>query len=203
MDILVIGTGNQGKFREISRILGGVPFDIRPLSDFPDAPPVVEDRDTFEGNAEKKAVELADRLGLWVAADDSGIEVDALDGAPGVRSARYAGPEADPLANNARLLSALSHLPDPSDRTARFVCAVVLARPGEVLFRACGETPGRILEAAEGERGFGYDPVFFSFELGMSFGLAPLDEKNAVSHRGRAFGKLREFLKIPPGRTDT
>jgi XTP/dITP diphosphohydrolase len=194
MDRLLLGTKNPHKFREIVDILRQVVPLILPLP--PDAPEVEEDEATFEENAACKALAYAAFTGAWVAADDSGLIVDALDGAPGVRSARYAGPACDPGENNRLLLAELAKR--SGDRSARFVCAVALARPGEVVFEALGKTEGSILPAPAGEGGFGYDPIFLSSDLGKSFGLATALEKNAVSHRGRAFLALHEFLRNFP-----
>jgi len=194
MDRLLLGTKNPHKFREIVDILKHVVPLILPLP--PDAPEVEENKATFEENAALKALAYADFTGAWVAADDSGLIVDALGGAPGVRSARYAGPACDPLENNRLLLAELANR--SGDRSARFVCAVALARPGEVVFCDHGVTEGSILSAPMGEGGFGYDPIFLSSDLGKSFGLATAQEKNAVSHRGRAFLKLYDFLRNFP-----
>ena len=195
--VLVVGSRNEKKKREIERILGGLPVELKSLADFPDAPEVEEDADSFEGNARKKARVLADALGEWVIADDSGLEVDALGGRPGVRSARYAGDGATDADRCRKLLGELAGVPRER-RTARFRCAIALARPGEVVLAAEGCCEGLIAEQPAGSGGFGYGPVFYHPGLGRTFGELSAAEKDGVSHRGRAlrlFGqRFRELL---------
>lgn len=198
---LLIATTNRGKLSEIAAFLISLRLDLLSLNDLDHPPSVVEDGETFQANALKKARALAEFSGLATLADDSGLEVDALGGAPGVHSARYSGPEADDARNNAKLLGALADVPEPR-RTARFVCVLALCVPGaERLFRA--ECAGRIAFAPRGRHGFGYDPLFFYPPLGRTFGELEAETKSSVSHRGRALHQLVEawprldFLDTP------
>jgi XTP/dITP diphosphohydrolase len=167
---------------------------ILSLDDFPDAPEVAESADTFAGNARKKSSELAVALGRWVLADDSGLAVDALGGAPGVLSARYAGEPCDDAANNRKLLEALQDIPDDR-RGAAFRCALAVADPtGAIRLEAEGACRGRIIRETRGVLGFGYDPLFLIREYHKTFGeLSPL-VKHQLSHRSRAFAHLRQAL---------
>ena len=202
---LLIATRNPGKAREIRDIFAGLPIaivfpeevELRRLPEEED----LEQAESYLGNAVAKARYFAGRSGLATVADDSGIEVEALDGAPGVHSARFAmlqgavAPGQDPdAANNALLLARLEGIPD-ADRTARYRCVVAhldsVTAPPEVVEAAC---EGRILTAPAGTRGFGYDPLFFSTELARGFGEVPAAMKQRVSHRGRAFRALIEVL---------
>jgi XTP/dITP diphosphohydrolase len=191
---ILIATKNHGKLREVRSILAGLPLAFATLDQFPDLPEPVEDADTFEGNAERKALHYARLTGLWTLADDSGLEVDALGGAPGVYSARYAGRQGDDAANNAKLIRELSKVPDEK-RTARFRCAVVLASPAGVLATGCGTFEGEIVDQPKGNNGFGYDPHFFVPKLGMTAAELPPEQKNRVSHRARALGAIRPFIE--------
>ncbi len=186
--ILVLATFNAHKAAEILAILPRLRLEPRTLADFPGAAPAEEDGLTLEENAVKKAAAAAGFTGEWALADDTGLEVDALGGAPGVRSARFAGGSSSPAANNALLLSRLEEVP-PERRTARFVCVVALASPEGKVFTAKGLLEGRITDGARGGAGFGYDPLF---ELPDGRTLAELSEaeKNAVSHRARALAGL-------------
>lgn len=195
MEILV-GTTNPGKFVEVEAILKVLPIKIVPLSSLSGWPEVVEDGDTFEENVLKKARTLADFSGCLTLADDSGLEVDALGGAPGVFSARYSGEESDDVQNNEKLLRALTDLPQEK-RGARFVCVLALCTPAslgrkEWLFRA--ECEGWIAFTLKGENGFGYDPLFFYPPFGKTFGEVDRETKGRVSHRGKALKKLVEAL---------
>ncbi len=195
---VVLATTNQHKLREIRRMLDGTRFRVLSLADLPPMPEVVEDGDTFQANADKKARTLAMRLGRVTIADDSGIEVDALDGAPGVYSARFAGisgAEADE-ANNRLLLERLETTPD-EERTARFRCSLAIVRPdGEAVYTD-GVVEGRIARCPRGEGGFGYDPLFLVAGDEQSRTMAELSEdaKNAISHRGRALRALVPMLE--------
>ncbi|MFW6107728.1 MAG: XTP/dITP diphosphatase [bacterium] len=191
--VLVIGTHNEKKGREIAAILASPGLELKTLADFPDAPEPVEDGETFEENATKKATELADALGRAVVADDSGLEVPALGGEPGVHSARYAGEHGNDPRNIERLLRELDGLP-AEERTARFRTVAALAVPGRLLARTTGSLEGVIADAPRGTGGFGYDPVFYLPELGRTCAELSPAEKNRVSHRGRAFRKLKERL---------
>lgn len=194
---LLLASNNAKKLAELQRILAGLEITFILPKDAGGLPEVVEDADSFAGNAAKKASSAARAKGLWALADDSGLLVDALDGAPGVLSARFAGVHGDDAANNALLLEKLKGVP-PERRNARFLCALALARPdGSVALQVQGTARGRILEAPRGTRDFGYDPLFLFTEPGFAEtgrGFAELgpEEKAEVSHRGRA---LREFAR--------
>ncbi len=207
IDIL-IATGNPGKAREIEAVLSEsktaeLSYSVRwqTLRDLPDAiPEPREDRDTFAENAALKAQYYARASGLWTLADDSGLEVDALSGAPGVRSARYADlPDDAPrdrrdAANNRKLIAALKNFP-PDNRTARFRCALVLAEGDRILAATEGAIEGRIIDAARGSGGFGYDPHFFVTELGQTTAELTPEHKNRISHRGRALRQMQAALR--------
>lgn len=192
-------TGNQGKLAEFIRSASVHDITVRALPGLNEMPEPVEDADSFMGNAELKAVAYSLLApGLTVMADDSGLEVETLNGEPGVRSARYAqdagfteGDSKDER-NNALLLSKLA---GAADRTARFVCALAVARDGQVLQRARGEVSGSILEAPRGKDGFGYDPLFLLPSMNRSMAELTKEEKWAVSHRGNAFRSLLEQWK--------
>ena len=194
MTELLIATANKGKFREIRQLLQGTVDRLHPAADFPDLPAVVEDGATFAENAVKKAQSAAKATGIPVIADDSGLLVDALNGRPGVRSARFAGENADDAANNAKLLGELAGLP-PQQRTAAFRCVIALCLPGGECLTFAGELKGVILDAQRGTEGFGYDPLFLVPEFGQTLAEIPLDVKNTISHRGKAFSKLKEYLQ--------
>ncbi len=195
MDLL-IATTNAGKLAEIAAALKDFPVRILSLRDFPDAPKVIEDGATYEENALKKARTLAAFSGVPALADDSGLEVDALGGVPGIYSARYSGEDADDARNNRKLLDQLAGLPE-ARRGARFVCVLALSAPqAERLFRA--ECPGRIGFEPRGANGFGYDPLFFYPPLGRTFGELEREAKSRVSHRGLALQKLRAALPMLP-----
>jgi XTP/dITP diphosphohydrolase len=194
--ILLLATTNPGKLREIRDLLRGVPYEVRSLEGMADIEAPEETGATFEANARLKARYYAEATGLLAVADDSGLEVDAMDGRPGVLSARYPGatyPER--FANIWREMTASGR----RDRGARFVCAIALATPDAVLFETRGTVEGMILPEARGAEGFGYDPIFYSPELGKGLGEASLAEKQAVSHRGRAFTALRHHLLAAAG----
>jgi len=198
---LLLASQNAKKQAELSTLLAGLDVRVVLPAQIGGLPDVVEDQPTFRANAAKKALAAARASGLWSLADDSGLEVDALHGAPGVRSARFAGAHGDDAANNALLLAKLAEVP-MARRGARFVCALALARPdaaaGAVLaLEVLGTAHGRIMHAARGTRDFGYDPLFLFTEEGYpqtDLGFAEMTpaEKAEVSHRGRA---LRDLLK--------
>ncbi|HEY3244147.1 MAG TPA: XTP/dITP diphosphatase [Phycisphaerae bacterium] len=194
--ILLLATSNPGKLREIRQILSGLPIEIKTLADFPDIQPPVEDEPTFEANALKKARHYARRTGLWTLADDSGLEVDALGGAPGVRSARYAGENAGDTANNAKLIAALAGVP-AERRTARFRCAAVVSDGSRVWASAQGTVDGLIIDTPRGQNGFGYDPHFLLPQRGVTTAELPPEEKNRISHRGQAMRRIGEQLTDP------
>jgi XTP/dITP diphosphohydrolase len=199
---VVLGTRNRKKGLELAQLIAPpwepnprlARIEIRTLDEFPGAPDVVEDADTFPGNARKKASETAVALGCWVLADDSGLTVDALSGAPGVFSARFAGEHGDDEANNRKVLELLAEVPDER-RGAAFVCHLALADPtGAIRLEASGACRGRITHGPRGPGGFGYDPLFLIREYHQTFGeLSPL-VKSQLSHRSRAFAHLRPAL---------
>jgi XTP/dITP diphosphohydrolase len=190
---LLIATANKGKSLEIRQLLQGTVDRLHAAEDFPDLPAVVEDGATFADNAVKKAQSAARATGIPVIADDSGLLVDALNGRPGVRSARFAGENADDAANNAKLLGELAGLP-PEQRTAAFRCVIALCLPEGECLTFAGELQGVILDAPRGTGGFGYDPLFLVPELGQTLAEIPFDAKNMISHRGKAFRKLKGYL---------
>ncbi len=192
---LVFATRNQGKLRELSALVAPLALEIVSAAEL-QAPEVVEDGQTFAENAAKKASVVAAATSLPALADDSGLVVDALEGAPGVHSARFAGPRATDAENNLLLLQRLQGVA-PRDRTAAFVCVMAFvdpgaSRPGEVLL-AEGRCHGRILEEARGEGGFGYDPLFWVPERGRTFAELGSEVKNSISHRAMA---MREMLSL-------
>ena len=197
---VLVATTNPGKLREVRRILAGLPVQLSALADHPAFPEPVEDADTFEGNARLKALHYARLARCWTLADDSGLEVDALDGAPGVYSARFAGPEGDDAANNAKLIEQLAAVP-PDRRTARFRCAVALAKASEVVAPAGGAIEGLIIDLPRGAHGFGYDPHFWVPRYGMTTAEMEPEEKNRISHRGQAFRAIRPALERHLGLT--
>ena len=191
---LLIASNNAHKVREIQEILSGYFDEIVTLREAGLHIDVVEDGSTFRENAVKKAVETLDISGFdAVLADDSGLCVDALGGAPGVYSARYAGEGHDDRANNARLMENMRDVPD-EQRTCRFKCCVALARRGKPVLVAEGKAEGMLLRAPAGENGFGYDPYFYYPPLGKSFAELSAEEKNSVSHRRAALDALRKAL---------
>jgi len=187
---LLLATHNPGKVREIRQLATGHDWLWHSLDDFPDVPEAIEDAETFSANARRKALHYAAATGLPTLADDSGLEVDCLGGAPGVLSARYAGRPHDDAANNRKLVAALEGIPR-EQRTARFRCVMVLARPNEVLAETRGAVEGIIIDKPRGTNGFGYDPHFLIPSLGKTMAELPAEEKNARSHRGQA---LRAML---------
>lgn len=196
MDAILIATSNAGKLRDFAAAAAEHRIEVAGLPNFSSLPAVPEDEPTFEANARKKA-EAYSRFapGAIVLADDSGLEVAALKGAPGVRSARYAAHSAEEnasdAANNARLLAEMQTVSE-DQRQARFVCVIVAARDGRALATFRGEAPGVILRVPRGSGGFGYDPLFYFPQLGKTFAELSATEKARVSHRGQAF---RKFLK--------
>jgi len=185
---LFVATRNRSKVRELQALLGGTRLTLCSYRDFRDLPEVVEDGRTFGENATKKAVTLAQHTGLLTIADDSGLEVDALDGRPGVLSARYAGPEATDKGNNEKLLAELRNVPE-ARRTARFRCSVALANPTGLIAVVEGVCEGRIASEERGTEGFGYDPLFIKDNSVKTFAELPLELKNRVSHRALALEK--------------
>lgn len=192
--LLVLATRNAGKTREIQELLKGFPVEIRNLDDFGPIPFIEEDGTTFDENAYKKASFTAKVLGLPALADDSGLEVHALEGAPGVHSARYAGPNATDAENNAKLLHDME---GQANREATFVCVISIAVPSGLALTYEAQCKGIITDTMEGNKGFGYDPVFYYPPLSRTFAQLSAEEKNRVSHRGKAFAELKEeFDKV-------
>jgi XTP/dITP diphosphohydrolase len=189
----VLATTNRDKVREVRQLLRERPIAIRTLADLPALAEPEETGETFEANARLKALYYAAAIPGLVVSEDSGLEIDAMQGAPGVRSARYLSPSATYPERFAAILERLRGRPD-ADRTARFVCAVAVADGARILFEARGTVEGRIAAAPAGDGGFGYDPIFFSPELGCTLAEAG-DDKAAVSHRGRAFAALARWLE--------
>lgn len=188
---LVLATRNAGKLVEISQLLRGLPIRILALDAFPGAPEVDEDRHTLEGNAEKKAVAIHEFTRLPSLSDDTGLEVNALGGAPGVHSARYAGPDCHPTDNRAKLLREMDGV---SDRRARFRTVIALALPDGVRFFE-GECHGTILDRERGEGGFGYDALFVPDGWNQTFAEMDASDKNRIGHRGMALSRLVSYLE--------
>ena len=195
---VLLATRNAGKVRELVRLLADESVEVVSLADFPHAPDTVEDGATMADNAAKKAREASLATGLLTVADDSGLEVDFLAGAPGVMSNRFMGRETTEAERNAEILRLLSGVP-PERRTCRFRCAVALARDGQLIGSAEDTCEGRLAEGPRGGDGFGYDPLFYLPDRGCTVAELSADEKNAVSHRGKAMRKavaaLRDLLK--------
>ena len=192
MITLLLATRNPKKARELRRLLGGR-YRVLTLDRFPDVPAVVEDGRTFRANAVKKAVQTSRHTILPVLADDSGLEVRALKGEPGVHSARFAGSAQRDLANNAKLLRQMEKIP-PSRRQARFVCWIALALGGRLIRTFQGECAGAMAFSPSGKTGFGYDPIFIPRGMKKSFAQLGGRTKDRMSHRARAIAQLRDFL---------
>lgn len=190
---LLIATHNPGKRRELVALLSDLPLRLVDLREVGILEAVEEIHDRMEENARRKAMVYCERSGLWTLADDSGLEIDALGGAPGVHSARFAGPEADDPARIRKVLELMADVPWPQ-RTARFRCVIALARPGEPPVLVEGRVEGYIAWEPRGSHGFGYDPIFYIPELGRTMAELPMEVKNRISHRARAAQKAREIL---------
>lgn len=202
---IVLATRNKKKIEEMQRILSGIDINILSMDDFPSCPEVEEDMDTFEGNAVKKAISAARFTNKVAVADDSGLEVYALNGDPGVRSARYAGEKANDSANIEKLLKEMRNIPD-GQRGARFVCCIALAFPDDLpvtsfieegrgkISTFFGFAEGVIGKEPKGKMGFGYDPVFYPKGHNKSFAEMSPEQKDALSHRGNALEKLKKYL---------
>lgn len=198
MAIIYIATSNQGKLRDFAAAAAACSIEVAPVPNLRSFPAVVEDAPTFETNAQKKAEHYSRFVtGEFVLADDSGLEVEALHGAPGIYSARYASsadhPNATDSDNNAKLLRQMEQVPDEK-RQARFVCAVAVAKDGETLATFRGIAAGVILRERRGASGFGYDPLFFFPSLGKTFAELTPEEKCTVSHRGQAFRRMLQWF---------
>lgn len=191
---LILATRNTGKIAEFRELFSGFDIDIKSLNDFGPIPPVKEDGESFEDNAYKKALFTAKALGAPALADDSGLVVKALGGAPGVFSARYAGDNATDENNNKKLLEAMQ---DKTDREAYFKSAIIIAVPGGPALTYIGRCDGELVNEPMGTEGFGYDPLFYYPPLNKTFAQMSREEKNSVSHRGKAIAELREeFDKV-------
>ncbi|MCL2789164.1 MAG: XTP/dITP diphosphatase [Desulfobulbus sp.] len=193
-NVIVLATGNRNKFVELRAVLGNFPVVIRGIDDFDPVPAAIEDGVTFRENAYKKAHHYARLFAAPCLADDSGLVVDALDGRPGVYSARYAGPGATDWANCERLLREMVNV---DNRIAHFVCVLTLAMPGGAILSWEGRCGGEIIAERRGVHGFGYDPLFFIPELNKTLAEIPLERKEAVSHRGKALAQfMSEFDQV-------
>lgn len=190
---LLLATSNRGKLVELAELLGDVPFQLVSLADLGIDIDVEETGQTFEDNAILKAETYRDLSGMLTLADDSGLEVDALGGEPGVRSARYAGPDATDSDRIRLLLDNLAHTPE-SSRTARFRCVIAIAAPDRQTRLYSGVCRGRIIREARGDNGFGYDPVFLFTDLGLTMAELSPEQKNTVSHRALAVRKVASAL---------
>lgn len=190
---LVVATRNAGKLKEIRRLLESEGVNILGLDNFPDAPEVEEDGDTFAANAAKKAETIARITGLPCLADDSGLVVPSLQGRPGVHSARFSGVDANDRSNNRKLLDEMALVPE-KQRQAAFCCVMALCLPKEPTRFFEGKVEGLILQKEQGDGGFGYDPLFWLSGFGCTMAELPLDIKNRISHRGQALRQLIEYL---------
>ncbi|MBT2685789.1 XTP/dITP diphosphatase [Bacillus sp. ISL-37] len=194
MESVIIATKNIGKAKEFEKLFLPKGLAVKTLLDYPEIEDVEETGTTFEENAILKAETIANNLGVRVIADDSGLEIDALEGRPGVYSARYAGSEKNDENNIDKVLEELQGVPE-SERTARFCCALAMAEPGKETLTVFGTCEGRILNERRGTNGFGYDPIFFVETEGKTMAELASDEKNKISHRANAIRKLDDLLK--------
>ena len=190
---LVLATRNRHKGAELAALLSDLPIRIRTMDEVPTVPDVVEDGDTCEANAVKKARAVADATGLLAVADDTGLEVDALGGRPGVYAARFAGVQASSEDKCRKLLGEMSGVPHDR-RTARFITVAAVAAPSAGVEVMTGRLEGLIAEEPAGGRGFGYDPVFYVPEVGKTLAEISSEEKNRISHRAKAFAQVRDLL---------
>lgn len=191
---LIIATKNRNKLKEIENKFSSLAIELIPQTDIDNFPEVIEDGNSFEENAIKKAKTIAMHTGLPTMADDSGLVVDSLHGRPGIYSARYAGEKATDKENNELLLEEMRNI-EPENRTASFVCVIAIVLPGGETFTARGECSGFITQEPVGSHGFGYDPLFFVKSYNKTMAEIPLDEKNKISHRAKALENAREILK--------
>lgn len=191
---IVLATRNEGKRAELERMLADLPFEVRTLRDYPDVPPLPEEGETYEANARSKALTVARWVGELALADDSGLEVDYLEGRPGVRSARFLGEEATDEDRNREILRLLAGVP-PENRTARYRAVVAVAFPDGRVRTFEGTCEGAIALEPRGRGGFGYDPIFYVPELDRTVAELTPAEKDWISHRGQALRKAREFLR--------
>ncbi|MFC0212649.1 XTP/dITP diphosphatase [Paenibacillus chartarius] len=198
---IIVATKNRGKAKEFAAMFAPLGIEVQTLADYPELPDIVEDGDTFAANALIKARAVVDRYGIPALADDSGLCVDALGGAPGVYSARYAGEPSDDSANNAKLIAELRRLgsqagtdgQQPLLSAARFVCALAYVEPGGRVLQAEGACEGYIVADARGLHGFGYDPHFYLPDFGATLAELAPEDKNRISHRAKALRQLISF----------
>ncbi len=192
---LIIATGNEDKVREIDEILEGTGFEAISMKQAGFSPDIVEDGTTFEENALKKAMAVHELSGEYVMADDSGLCIDALDGAPGIYSARFCGEDSTYEEKFRKIFEMLADVPEDK-RTAQFVCAIAVVKPDGTSFTVRGECKGVLHEKPVGENGFGYDPIFYVPEFGMTTAQMDPEVKNSISHRGRALRAMVEKLTV-------
>ncbi|WDF04135.1 XTP/dITP diphosphatase [Shouchella hunanensis] len=192
MKELLIATSNKGKVEDFKKLFQGM-YEVKSLLDYPHIPDIIEDGQTFQDNAQKKAEVLSTALNETVVADDSGLVIDALNGRPGVFSARYAGEEKNDQANIEKVLEDLRGVAE-QDRTARFVCTIALASPNKETIFFEGQCEGFISHEQVGEHGFGYDPIFYVGQTAKTMAQLTLEEKNEISHRARAIEQLKDYL---------
>jgi XTP/dITP diphosphohydrolase len=194
MKELVLASGNKGKLAEFQRLLEGLDVQIHSMKEYPEIGEIVEDGSTFAENALIKARAVCKATGKPAMADDSGLAVDALNGAPGIYSARFAGEQRSDADNNAKVLQLLEGVED-SKRTARFFCVIAIVLPDGREYTVEGTCEGTILHALQGEGGFGYDPLFYVESLDKTFAELTMEEKNRISHRGHANRKAVEIIR--------
>ena len=194
MKELVLASGNKGKMAEFQRLLEGLDVQIHSMKEYPEIGEIVEDGSTFAENALIKARAVCKATGKPAMADDSGLAVDALNGAPGIYSARFAGEQRSDADNNAKVLQLLEGVED-GKRTARFFCVIAIVLPDGREYTAEGTCEGTILHALQGEGGFGYDPLFYVESLDKTFAELTMEEKNHISHRGHANRKAVEIIR--------
>lgn len=194
MTELVLASGNKGKLAEFQRLLEGLDVQIHSMKEYPEIGEIVEDGSTFAENALIKARAVCKATGKPAMADDSGLAVDALNGAPGIYSARFAGEQRSDADNNAKVLQLLEGVED-SKRTARFFCVIAIVLPDGREYTVEGTCEGTILHALQGEGGFGYDPLFYVESLDKTFAELTMEEKNRISHRGHANRKAVEIIR--------
>lgn len=198
MKEVIIATKNSGKAKEFERIFNAKGIEVKTLLDFPEIEDVEETGTTFEENAKIKSETIANLLGKMVIADDSGLEIDALEGRPGVYSARYAGLQKNDEDNIDKVLSELNGVPE-NERTARFRCVLAVSHPGKKTETYAGACEGRILTERRGTNGFGYDPIFYVKAKGKAMAELSPEEKNTISHRAMAIKKLEENITLNIG----
>ncbi|NHM30509.1 XTP/dITP diphosphatase [Neobacillus terrae] len=201
MNEVIIATKNPGKAKEFEHLFASKNISVRTLLDYPEIDDIDETGETFEENAVIKAETIAEQLNKMVIGDDSGLIVDALDGRPGIYSARYAGEQKDDQANIDKVLDELSTVAE-ENRSARFYCTLAVAIPGKETITVSGTCEGEILSERRGINGFGYDPIFFVPELGKSMAELPSDEKNRISHRANAIQELSGIIESIIERAD-